>query len=157
LPHPAPVATEILMTARRRPPREPVSKEPVAKEPPREPDPPEPNERDRYAVALEQLNGQIKVVIERARDTLTRRESEELAARTEARVDMLADVLRLTRAEVAARFDGVDKRLDGLDKSVDQLGQEVRGVRQDMARQAQVSELRALEQRVTVVERHLGL
>ena len=70
---------------------------------------------------------------------------------------MLSDVLRVTRAEFGARLDGVDKRFDGLDKSIGELGQEVRGVRQDMARHAQASELRALNQRVTVVERHLGL
>jgi hypothetical protein len=194
LPHRDPVATEILVTARRRPPRKPGPTEPE-------------NGDDGTAVVLEQLRdqrvfleerlrdqrvfleerlrdqrvfleehlhgqkvfleqmrSQVQVVYERALDTLTKRESLELAARADARVDLLADVFRVTRKEVAARFDGVDKRFDGVDKRFDgvdkrfdDVEQELRAVRQDVARQGQGLELKALEQRMTVVERHLGL
>jgi hypothetical protein len=128
------------MTARRRPPKARGTVEPR-------------NGHHRTAILLEALRGQMQVVVERVLDTPTKREFAELAARMEAvggRVDLLSDALRATRVEIAARFDGVDKRLDGLD-------QELRGARQDIARQAHGAELRALEQRMTVVERHLGL
>jgi hypothetical protein len=65
-------------------------------------------------------------------------------------MDLFSDALRVTRAEVAARFDDVDKRFDDVER-------ELRAVRQDVARQAQGSEIKGLEQRITVVERHLGL
>ena len=128
---------------------------------PKEPGPTEPKNGDRGSgVVLEDIRGQMKVVLEALQGTATSRELRDLAIRTENignRVDLLSDALRLTRAEVAARFDGVDQRFDGVDKRFDGVEQELRAVRQDVARQAQGSELKALEQRMTVVERHLGL
>jgi hypothetical protein len=153
--------------------------------PPKEPGPTEPKNGDHWAdvvleklhehtvlleklhgqtIVLEQGQGHLRVVSERALDTLTKRESLEIAARTEGQIAMLMDAFRVTRGELGetrkelgARIDGVDKRFDDVDKRFDDFERELRGVRQDVARQAQGSELKALEQRMTVVERHLGL
>jgi hypothetical protein len=125
------------MTARRRPPKKPGPTEPE-------------NGAHATGVVLEDIRGQMKVVIEALRGTATSVELRDLATRTETRMDLFSDALRLTRAEVAARFDDVDKRFDDVER-------ELRAVRQDVARQAQGSEIKGLEQRITVVERHLGL
>jgi septation ring formation regulator EzrA len=160
------------MTARRRPPKKPGPTEPE-------------NGAHATGVVLEDIRGQMKVVIEALRGTATSGELRDLATRTETRMDLFSDALRVTRAEVAARFDdvdkrfddvdkrfdgvdkrfddvdkrfdGVDKRFDGVDKRFDDVERELRAVRQDVARQAQGSEIKGLEQRITVVERHLGL
>jgi hypothetical protein len=137
LPRRDPVATEIPMTARRRPPKKPGPTEPE-------------NGAHATGVVLEDIRGQMKVVIEALRGTATSGELRDLATRTETRMDLFSDALRVTRAEVAARFDDVDKRFDDVER-------ELRAVRQDVARQAQGSEIKGLEQRITVVERHLGL
>ena len=118
-------------------------------------------------VVLEQMRGQMDVVVERVNDTATRGEVRDVVTHVEnlgGRMGLFEDALRQTRKEVAARFDGVDKRFDGVDKRFDGVDkrfagfeQDLRAVRQDVARQAQGSELKALEQRMTVVERHLGL
>jgi hypothetical protein len=111
------------------------------------------NGRHRAGVLLEQVYGQMKVVLERLGDTATRGEVMDVMTHVQnldGRMGLFEDVLRQTRKEVAARFDDVDKRFDGVE-------QELRAVRHDVARQAQGSELKALEQRMTVVERHLGL
>jgi hypothetical protein len=118
------------MTARRRPPKKPGPTEPE-------------NGAHATGVVLEDIRGQMKVVIEALRGTATSGELRDLATRTETRMDLFSDALRVTRAEVAARFDDVER--------------ELRAVRQDVARQAQGSEIKGLEQRITVVERHLGL
>ena len=102
----------------------------------------------------------MKVVLERLGDTATRGEVMDVMTHVQnldGRMGLFEDVLRQTRKEVAARFDDVDKRFDGVDKRFDGVEQELRAVRHDVARQAQGSELKALEQRMTVVERHLGL
>ena len=125
------------MTARRRPPKKPGPTEPE-------------NGAHATGVVLEDIRGQMKVVIEALRGTATSGELRHLATRTETRMDLFSDALRVTRAEVAARFDDVDKRFDDVER-------ELRAVRQDVARQAQGSEIKGLEQRITVVERHLGL
>jgi hypothetical protein len=125
------------MTARRRPPKKPGPTEPE-------------NGAHATGVVLEDIRGQMKVVIEALRGTATSGELRDLATRTETRMDLFSDALRVTRAEVAARFDDVDKRFDDVER-------ELRAVRQDVARQAQGSEIKGLEQRITVVERHLGL
>jgi hypothetical protein len=169
------------MTARRRPPKEPGPTEPkngdhwadvvleklhgqtVAFE-----------QMRGQMVVLEQMRGQLDVVVERLNDTPTRGEFMGVVTHIEnlgGRMGLFEDVLRQTRRELGesrrelgetrkelgetrkelgGRLDGVDSRLAGLEH-------EVRGVRQDVMRQAQGSELRALDQRMTVVERHLGL
>jgi len=125
------------MTGRRRHPKEPGPTEPE-------------NGGHTTGVILEEIRGQMRVVIEALRGTATSGELRDLATRTETRMDLFSDALRVTRAEVAARFDDVDKRFDDVER-------ELRAVRQDVARQAQGSEIKGLEQRITVVERHLGL
>jgi hypothetical protein len=132
-------------------------------------------------VVLEQMRGQMDVVVERLNDTPTRGEFMGVVTQIEGlggRMGLFEDVLRHTRRElgetrkelggrldgvdcrldgVDSRLDGVDSRLDGVDSRLHGLEHEVRGVRQDVMRQAQGSELRALDQRMTVVERHLGI
>jgi chromosome segregation ATPase len=63
-----------------------------------------------------------------------------------------------TRLEgVDTRLQGVDTRLEGIQTRLEGVQQELQGVRRDVARQAERAELLALEQRMTAVERHLGL
>ena len=96
------------MTARRRPPKEPGSKKPVSREPiSKETTEPE-NGVHQYRVALEQLNSEIDVVVERVLDTPTKR-VEEFGARTEARIDMLTDVLRVTRTSSVSASTAFNK------------------------------------------------
>jgi hypothetical protein len=111
------------------------------------------NGRHRTAVVLEQVYGQMKVVLDRLNDTATRGEVMEVMTHVEnlgGRMGLVEDVIRQTRKELGETRNELGGRLDGLE-------QEVRGVRQDVARQAQGSELRALDQRMAVVERHLGI
>ena len=111
------------------------------------------NGRHRTAVVLEQVYGQMKVVLDRLNDTATRGEVMEVMTHVEnlgGRMGLVEDVTRQTRKELGETRNELGGRLDGLE-------QEVRGVRQDVARQAQGSELRALDQRMAVVERHLGI
>ena len=149
------------MTARRRPPKERRPTEPKSGD-------------DATAVVLEhlrdqrvfleQMGGQMRVVSERALDTLTKRESLELAERIEGQMGMLMDAFRVTRGELGEtrkelgemRKELGETRTD-LGARIDGLEHEVRGVRLDVARQAQGAELRALDQRMAVVERHLGI
>jgi chromosome segregation ATPase len=163
------------MTARRRPPKERRPTEPKSGD-------------DATAVVLEhlrdqrvfleQMGGQMRVVSERALDTLTKRESLELAERIEGQMGMLMDAFRVTRGELGetrkelgetrGELGETRKELGEMRKElgetrtdlgarIDGLEHEVRGVRLDVARQAQGAELRALDQRMTVVERHLGI
>lgn len=83
------------------------------------------NGQHRTAVLLEEIQSQMRVVIERVLDTPTKREFNE--------------------------------RLDGIDKRIDDVNQELRGLRQEVARNDHSSELRAIEQRLSVLERHAGL
>ena len=111
------------------------------------------NGRHRTAVVLEQVYGQMKVVLDRLNDTATRGEVMEVMTHVEnlgGRMGLVEDVIRQTRKELGETRNELGGRLDGLE-------QEIRGVRQDVARQAQGSELRALDQRMAVVERHLGI
>jgi chromosome segregation ATPase len=118
-------------------------------------------------VVLEEMRGNFNVVIEMVRDCATRREVAELRENLSARMDLFTDALRVTRDEVKqnttrldgvdGRLDSVDRRLDGIDKHLDEVRLEIRGVRHDVAQHVERAEMRALEQRMTVVERHLGL
>jgi hypothetical protein len=137
------------MTARRRPPKTRGTTEPE-------------DGRLATGVLLEEIRGQLKVVIAAVQDRPTRGELgdllkvvtdaiQERPTRAELKVvteelrgesRLVIDALRLTKGEIEGRLEGI--------------GQELRGLRQDVARHAQVAELRALEQRVTVLERHVG-
>jgi hypothetical protein len=86
----------------------------------------------RTAVLLEELQSQMRVVVERVLDTPTKREFDE-------------------------RLDNVDKRLDTIDGRVDAIDRELRALRHEVARNAHGSVLRAIEQRLTVLERHAGI
>jgi hypothetical protein len=93
------------MTERRKPPKARGIPEPR-------------NGHHRTAVLLEELQSQMRVVVERVLDTPTKRE--------------------------------FDERLDAIDR-------ELRALRHEVARNAHGSELRAIEQRLTVLERHAGI
>jgi len=118
------------------------------------------NGRHRTAVVLEQVYGQMKVVLERLNDTATRGEVMEVMTHVEnlgGRMGLVEDVIRQTRKELGETRKELGETRNELGGRLDGLEQEVRGVRQDVARQAQGSELRALDQRMAVVERHLGI
>jgi hypothetical protein len=118
------------------------------------------NGRHRTAVVLEQVYGQMKVVLDRLNDTATRGEVMEVMTRVEnlgGRMGLVEDVIRQTRKELGETRKELGETRNELGGRLDGLEQEVRGVRQDVARQAQGSELRALDQRMAVVERHLGI
>ena len=104
------------------------------------------NGHHRTAVLLEEIRSQMRVVVERALGTPSKREFAELKEDLGSRLD-----------RVETRLDGVDKRLDGIDKRLDGIDREVRGIRQELARNAHGSELRAIEQRLTALERHAGI
>jgi hypothetical protein len=76
------------------------------------------NGHHRTAVLLEEIQSQMRIVMERVLDTPTKREFNE--------------------------------RLDGID-------QELRALRHEVSRNDHGSELRAIEQRLTVLERHARL
>jgi|HubBroStandDraft_2_1064218.scaffolds.fasta_scaffold1047816_1 hypothetical protein len=118
------------------------------------------NGRHRTAVVLEQVYGQMKVVLDRLNDTATRGEVMEVMTHVEnlgGRMGLVEDVIRQTRKELGETRKELGETRNELGGRLDGLEQEVRGVRQDVARQAQGSELRALDQRMAVVERHLGI
>jgi hypothetical protein len=125
------------------------------------------NGRHRTAVVLEQVYGQMKVVLDRLNDTATRGEVMEVMTHVEnlgGRMGLVEDVIRQTRKELGETRKELGETRKELGETRNELGgrldgleQEIRGVRQDVARQAQGSELRALDQRMAVVERHLGI
>ena len=118
------------------------------------------NGRHRTAVVLEQVYGQMKVVLDRLNDTATRGEVMEVMTHVEnlgGRMGLVEDVIRQTRKELGETRKELGETRNELGGRLDGLEQEIRGVRQDVARQAQGSELRALDQRMAVVERHLGI
>jgi hypothetical protein len=83
------------------------------------------NGHHRTAVLLEEIQSQMRVVVERALDTPSKR-------------------------EFAALKEDLGSRLDRVER-------EVRELRQEVARNAHGSELRAIEQRLTALERHAGI
>ena len=85
-------------------------------------------------VLLEEIRGQMKVVIEAVQDRPTRGE--------------LGDLLKVVT-------DAIQERPTRAELEV--VTEELRGLRRDVAGHAQAAELRALEQRVTVLERHGGV
>jgi hypothetical protein len=80
------------------------------------------NGHHRTAVLLEEIRSQMRVVVERALGTPSKREFAEL------------------KEDLGSRLDRVETRLDGIDR-------EVRGLRQEVARNAHGSELRAINGR----------
>jgi archaellum component FlaC len=60
------------------------------------------------------------------------------------------------RGHVDQRFDQIDQRFDQIANQMTLVVGELRGIRKDMAGHAQASELRALDQRVTALERRAG-
>jgi tetrahydromethanopterin S-methyltransferase subunit G len=104
------------------------------------------NGQHRTAVLLEEIQSQMRVVLERVLDTPTKREFNERLDGIDKRLD-----------GIDKRLDGIDKRLDGIEERVGGVEHELRGLRQEVARNAHGSELRAIEQRLTVLERHAGL
>ncbi len=90
------------------------------------------NGGDYTAVLLEELRGQMKVVIEALQECVTKR-------------------------EFNARFEAIDARFEAMDARFDAVDDALRGLRHDVDRSAQAASLHALEQRVTVLERRLGV
>ena len=90
-----------------------------------------PKTDDYTAVLLEELRGQLKVVIEALQD-------------------------RVTKTELDARFDQVDARFDQVDARFDRLEGEVRTLRHEVLGKANEATIAALDGRVTALERRFG-
>ena len=90
-----------------------------------------PKTDDYTAVLLEELRGQLKVVIEALQD-------------------------RVTKTELDARFDQVDARFDQVDARFDRLEGEVRTLRHEVLGKANEATIAALDGRVTALERRVG-
>ena len=102
----------------------------------------------------------MQVVLERLHDTATRGEIRVVATRIEdlgERMGLFEDVLRHTRKELGETRKEVGETRKELGGRLDEIEHEVHGLRQDVARQAVGAELRALDERMTAVERHLGM
>ena len=97
-----------------------------------------PKTDDYTAVLLEELRGQLKVVIEALQDRVTKTE-------LDARFD-----------QVDARFDQVDARFDQVDARFDRLEGEVRTLRHEVLGKANEATIAALDGRVTALERRVG-
>jgi hypothetical protein len=76
-------------------------------------------------VHIEQLQGHLRVVLEKVQDCATKTELRELSDRVDARFE-----------GIDARFDGIDARFDGIDTRLGGIDIQLRGLRDEVARKA---------------------
>jgi hypothetical protein len=109
-------------------------------------------------ILSEKGQSDMRVVLEAVQGCVTRAAFEEFREQVVTRTEF-----EEFRGQVGQRFEQIDQRFDHVDLQFKEMrGQmalvigELRGLRSDVAGHAQASELRALDQRVTALERRAG-
>jgi septation ring formation regulator EzrA len=117
------------------------------------------NGPDGTGVVLEDIYAQMKVVIEAVQDCATKRDLAELREVVDRRFDAIDDRFEAVDRRFDAvddRFEAVDRRFEAVDDHFEAVHQELRALRHDATLHAQSGELRALEQRVLLLEQRTG-
>jgi archaellum component FlaC len=151
LPRPSPIASRVLMTAHPKPRR---SRKKAATL----------SEGDHNAMVLfEKSESHMKLVLEAVQGCVRRTEFEEFKGQVNERfdrVDMRFEKIDQRFEKIDQRFEKIDQRFEQIDQRFEQMDRhfalvigELRSLRKDVAGHAQASELRALDQRVTALER----
>ena len=102
-------------------------------------------------ILYEKGQSDMRVVLEAVQGCVTRAAFEEFREQVVTRTEF-----EEFRGQVGQRFDQVDLQFKEMRGQMALVIGELRGLRRDVAGHAQASELRALDQRVTALERRAG-